>query len=167
MDRVKVKPLHIHDEAALYMFECENRSYFERSVPSRGDTYYEPVSFRQALHRLLVEQMTKAGYYYLIWHGETIVGRLNVHHLNSETGEIGYRIGRHYAGRGYATAALRHLLTLNLPRFTRLIAETTIDNVASQHVLMRCGFVREGQINRMEWEGQVLSFYTYVYEIDR
>ncbi|TCI36584.1 MULTISPECIES: GNAT family N-acetyltransferase [unclassified Exiguobacterium] len=167
MNRVSLKPLRIQDEIALYTFECENRPYFERYVPSRGDAYYEPEAFRQALEHLLAEQVNGDGYYYLIWHGESIVGRLNVHHVNFETGEIGYRIGGDYVGRGYATAALQQLLTLNLPRFTRLIAKTTTDNKASQHVLMRSGFSREDEIHQIEWEGRFLSFYTYVYEMDR
>lgn len=167
MDRVSVRSLHVRDEAVLYVFECENRSYFERYVPSRGDAYYEPESFRQALDRLLTEQANGDGYYYLIWRGTTIVGRLNVHHIDDETGEIGYRIGEVHGGHGYATDALQQLLTFDLPGFNRLIAETTIDNVASQHVLEHAGFTREGEVRQIEWEGQLLSFCKYMYHIDR
>ncbi|MCC5893437.1 GNAT family N-acetyltransferase [Exiguobacterium sp.] len=167
MDRLSVKVLRREDEAALYAFECANRAYFERYVPSRGDAYYEPESFRQALQRLLTEQANGAGYYYLIWHDDTIVGRLNVHHIDDETGEVGYRIGADYGGRGYATAALQQLLTFEFLKLNRLIAETTSDNVASQHVLLRAGFTREDEVRQMEWEGQVLTFYTFSYQNDR
>ncbi|WP_214825326.1 GNAT family N-acetyltransferase [Exiguobacterium sp. s28] len=167
MDRVSVKALRLQDEALLYEFECENRTYFERSVPSRGDTYYEPESFHQALQQLLSEQTNGDGYYYLIWRDDTIVGRLNVHHTDADTGEAGYRVGAEHGGRGYATTALRQLLTFELPGFNRLRAETTSDNVASQHVLRGAGFIRDGEVRQMEWGGQTLTFYTYVYPLDR
>lgn len=167
MDRVSVKALRLQDEALLYAFECVNRSYFERSVPSRGDAYYEPESFRQALQQLLSEQANGDGCYYLIWCDDRIVGRLNVHHTDADTGEVGYRIGEEHGGRGYATAALRQLLTFELPGFNRLRAETTSDNVASQRVLLRTGFSRDDEARQMEWEGQTLTFYEYVYQFDR
>ncbi|MFN3365640.1 MAG: GNAT family N-acetyltransferase [Exiguobacterium mexicanum] len=167
MDRVSVKALRLQDEALLYEFECENRTYFERSVPSRGDTYYEPESFHQALQQLLSEQTNGDGYYYLIWRDDTIVGRLNVHHTDADTGEVGYRVGAGHGGRGYATAALRQLLTFKFPGFNRLRAETTSDNVASQHVLRGAGFIRDGEVRQIEWEGRTLTFYTYVYPLDR
>ncbi len=34
MNSIKLKSLSIDDQSALHLFECENRSYFERSVPS-------------------------------------------------------------------------------------------------------------------------------------
>jgi len=167
MDRVSVKALRLQDEALLYVFECANRIHFERSVPSRGDAYYEPESFHQALQHLLSEQADGDGCYYLMWCDDTIVGRLNVHHTDADTGEVGYRVGAEHGGRGYATAALRQLLTFKLPGFNRLRAETTSDNVASQHVLRGAGFIRDGEARQMEWEGRTLTFYAYVYPLDR
>lgn len=167
MDRVSVKALRLQDEALLYAFECANRTHFERSVPSRGNAYYEPESFHQALQQLLSEQTNGDGYYYLIWRDDTIVGRLNVHHIDADTGEVGYRVGAEHGGHGYAKAALRQLLTFELPGFNRLRAETTSDNVASQHVLTGAGFIRDSEARQMEWEGRTLTFYTYVYPLDR
>lgn len=167
MDRVNVKALRLQDEALLYACECANRTHFERSVPSRGNAYYEPESFHQALQQLLSEQTNGDGYYYLIWRDDTIVGRLNVHHIDADTGEVGYRVGAEHGGRGYAKAALRQLLTFELPGFNRLRAETTSDNVASQHVLTGAGFIRDSEARQMEWEGRTLTFYTYVYPLDR
>lgn len=167
MDRVSVKALRLQDEALLYVFECANRTHFERSVPSRGDAYYEPESFHQALQQLLSELTNGDGYYYLMWRDDTIVGRLNVHHIDADTGEVGYRVGAEHGGRGYATAALRQLLTFELPGVKRLRAETTSDNVASQHVLTGAGFIHDGEARQMEWEGRTLTFYTYVYPLDR
>ena len=58
------------------------------------------------------------------------------------TVEVGYGIAPAWRGRGYATEALR--LALNeLPiNFTRIIAHTAADNLASQRVLKRNGFTQ-------------------------
>lgn len=164
MNSIKLKSLSIDDQSALYLFECENRSYFERFVPSRGDTYYEPQGFSHALDRLLTEQNEGTGRYYLIWQNDTIIGRMNVHSIRDGVGEVGYRIGEDYSGRGYATSALQQLLACHLPEYVELIAETITDHHASQRVLMRAGFTRNNQVRQIEWEGQILSFYTFVYK---
>lgn len=164
MNSIKLKSLSIDDRSALYSFECENRSYFERFVPSRGDIYYEPQGFSHALDRLLTEQIEGTGRYYLIWQNDTIVGRMNVHSIRDGVGEVGYRIGEEYSGRGYATSALRQLLAFHLPEYVELIAETITDHYASQRVLMRAGFTRNNQVRQIEWEEQTLSFYTFVYK---
>ncbi|MGI1820566.1 GNAT family N-acetyltransferase [Exiguobacterium sp. TRN 1102] len=163
MNSITLKSLSIDDQSALHLFECENRSYFERFVPSRGDTYYDSQGFNHALDRLLTEQIEGKGRYYLIWNNDTIIGRMNVHSSRDGVGEVGYRIGEDYSGRGYATSALRQLLALHLPEYVELIAETLTNHHASRRVLMRAGFTRNNQVRQVEWEGQTLSFYTFVY----
>lgn len=59
------------------------------------------------------------------------------------TVEIGYGIVESRSGRGIATEAVRQLVSLALSSgAVRVIAETDVDNVASQRVLIRCGFRR-------------------------
>jgi len=62
------------------------------------------------------------------------------------TAELGYRVAQHVAGRGVATAAVQELCRLAAARYglRRLRAATTYDNVASQKVLTKAGFVPAG-----------------------
>jgi RimJ/RimL family protein N-acetyltransferase len=59
---------------------------------------------------------------------------------------LGYSMLPEWRGRGFATRATRLLVDWALPHvgLARVIAGTAPDNVASQRVLERAGFVREG-----------------------
>jgi RimJ/RimL family protein N-acetyltransferase len=77
------------------------------------------------------------------------VGGVGVHPGNDvarASAEIGYWLGREFWGRGIATAVVGvvadHLF--KAAAFGRLHAHTFGGNVASQRVLEKCGFVREG-----------------------
>lgn len=76
-----------------------------------------------------------------------VVGGVGFHGAPDEKGraEIGYGIAGSFRGRGVASAAVAHLLALPvLPGVTALVAHTDPDNPASQRVLERNGFVRDG-----------------------
>lgn len=63
-------------------------------------------------------------------------------------GNVGYTVGEHFRGRGYATAGLRAMLPLAFGAETadlaRLQAVAAVENAASRRVLERAGFVAEG-----------------------
>lgn len=60
--------------------------------------------------------------------------------------EIGYGIASSRESRGFATGAVAALLPILQARDVRLVtAETSVDNLASQRVLERNGFVRCGE----------------------
>lgn len=78
-----------------------------------------------------------------------------------ENGElhIGYGVAPTRQGRGIATRAIGDLLdwARNDPRLRCVAAETSIDNLASQRVLERNGFVRRGE--RLDREdGQLICW---------
>ena len=72
----------------------------------------------------------------------TIIGRVNLVDVCDGEAEIGYRIGRDFAGRGLATEAVSR--ACHLARFgyglRRLRAVTTVDNPGSRTVLLRNHF---------------------------
>ncbi len=63
-------------------------------------------------------------------------------------GTVGYGIGEHHRGNGYAVAAVRALLPLAFSPdgidLWRLEAVAAVENVASRRVLERCSFQFEG-----------------------
>jgi RimJ/RimL family protein N-acetyltransferase len=75
-------------------------------------------------------------------------GELGLFQLEPLTGQamIGYDLAPAWRGRGYATRAVRLVArwAFRSAGLARLIAGTTPDNVASQRVLERAGFQREG-----------------------
>lgn len=62
--------------------------------------------------------------------------------------EIGYGISGEYEGNGYATEAVTAAVdwALSQPRVTCVAAETDADNIASQKVLKKSGFVPTGKL---------------------
>ncbi|CAM5559071.1 GNAT family N-acetyltransferase [Streptomyces pilosus] len=127
---------------AVLAFELANRAYFAASVPDRGDDFFDRFSDRYGA--LLAEQ--EAGvcaFYVLVAEDGPVLGRFNLYDLENGTAELGYRVARHVAGRGVATATVRELCRLAVTRhgLRTLRAGTSRENVASRRVLVKAGFV--------------------------
>jgi ribosomal-protein-alanine N-acetyltransferase len=82
----------------------------------------------------------------LIGEDGTVLGRFNLFDLEDGKAELGYRVAQHVAGRGVATATVQELCRLAAAQYglRTLRAATTYDNVASQKVLTKAGFVPAG-----------------------
>ena len=78
---------------------------------------------------------------------DVVVGGVGFHGPPDEQGraEIGYGIAAPLRGQGIATSAVGELRALpSLPGVTAFVAHTDPGNPASQRVLERNGFVRDG-----------------------
>jgi RimJ/RimL family protein N-acetyltransferase len=78
---------------------------------------------------------------------ETLLGGAALHHVNREDrhGEVGYWLLREARGRGVATRTARILAEWGFSLgLDRIEAQTSLGNHASQRVLERAGFTREG-----------------------
>ncbi len=126
---------------ALLAFERDNREYFTRSIPDRGDAYFAEFTAR---HRaLLAEQEAGACHFHVVLDEDgELIGRVNLVDVEDGGAELGYRIGERVAGRGMATAAVGEVcrLAATAYRLSALTAVTTHDNMASMTVLERNGF---------------------------
>lgn len=130
---------------ALLAFELANRAYFAASIPDRGDEYFD--HFAQCHDELLAEQESGACIFHvLVGEDGAILGRFNLFDLDDGTAKLGYRMAKQAAGRGLATAAVQELCVLASSQYGlhTLRAATTPDNVASQRVLAKTGFVPVG-----------------------
>ncbi len=130
---------------AVLAFELANRAYFATFISDRGDEFYD--QFTERYNALLAEQ--EAGicvFHVLVGEDGTVLGRFNLYDLEDGTAELGYRVARRVAGRGVATAAVRELCRVAVARYGlhTLRAAATYDNVASQKVLVKAGFVPAG-----------------------
>ena len=74
--------------------------------------------------------------------GENI-GYVQLAPLEGGTWEIGYHIAKKYTGSGYATEAVRAFLPVmaETAGAEEVLGICLMDNVASRHVLLKCGFV--------------------------
>ncbi|MGW3681055.1 GNAT family N-acetyltransferase [Streptomyces prasinus] len=142
---VTLERLRAEHAPALLAFERDNRAYFARSVPDRGDAYFTPAGFAARHASLLAEQEAGTCHFHVVLDGDgNLAGRVNLIDAARGSAEIGYRVGERSAGRGVATAAVAQACRLAGTRYslTVLTAVTTLDNPASATVLTRNAFVR-------------------------
>lgn len=131
--------------AAVLAFEVANREYFAASISDRGDDFFERYAERH--EALLSEQEAGLGaFYVLVDQDGSVLGRFNLFEIAGRSANLGYRVARHAAGRGVATAAVRELCRLAVDRhgLCTLRAATSHQNVASQRVLAKAGFIPTG-----------------------
>ncbi|MGW6688326.1 GNAT family N-acetyltransferase [Streptomyces sp. NPDC054961] len=145
---LRLERLRADHRDSLLAFERENREYFARSVPDRGDAYFAEFDAR---HRaLLAEQDAGTCHFHLVIDevGGEVAGRVNLVDAEDGAAELGYRIGARAAGRGMATAAVAEVCRLAVPEYglRALTAVTTLDNAASAAVLGRSGFAVVGEL---------------------
>lgn len=78
---------------------------------------------------------------------------------------MGYAIGSDYWGRGIVTTALKMAIPSVFEKFpfvVRLEALVEEENVASQRVLEKVGFVREGFLRKYGFnKGEIRDMYIY------
>ena len=131
---------------AVLAFELANRAYFAASVSDRGDEFFD--QFTERHNAMLAEQEAGSGaYYVLVADDGSVLGRFNLYRFTEDgTAELGYRVAQQAAGRGVATATVRELCRLAAARhgLRTLKAATNHENVASQKVLAKAGFVPVG-----------------------
>jgi ribosomal-protein-alanine N-acetyltransferase len=133
---------------AVLAFELANRAYFATFVSDRGDAFFD--QFTERYNELLAEQ--KAGscaYYLLVGEDGSVLGRFNLYNIENGTAVLGYRVAQHVAGHGVATATVQEVCRLAAAQFGlhTMRAAVTHDNVASQKVLAKAGFVPVGPAN--------------------
>ena len=132
-------------EPAVLDFERANRAWFAASISDRGDEYFERFADRHAA--LLADQEAGRGAYYVLADPDgSVLGRFNLYFTGDGRANLGYRVAERAAGRGLATAAVRELAGLAAARhgLRTLRAATSHENVASQRVLVKAGFVPAG-----------------------
>lgn len=145
---------------ALLSFEADNRDYFSQSISDRGDEYFDQFELR---HRALLadQEAGVAASYVLVDDDGSVLGRFNLYRIHQDRAEVGYRVAQRAAGRGVATAAVQELCHLATSRYglRMLKAATSDQNVASQRVLMKAGFVPAGTADPADIGGKQGRWY--------
>jgi ribosomal-protein-alanine N-acetyltransferase len=141
----ELERLRADHSSSVLAFELENRAYFARFISDRGDGYFS--DFAGDYNARMSEQDAGTCIFHVLVGDEGAVqGRFNLFDLKAGTAELGYRVAQQVAGRGVATAAVKSLcqLAANQYGLRRLRAATSFENVASQRVLEKAGFISAG-----------------------
>jgi RimJ/RimL family protein N-acetyltransferase len=130
---VRVRPVEDDDLPIFLAHQDDPIAAAMAAFPTRApDAFYE----HWAIIRADPTNVTRT----IVADGE-VVGDI-VSWLHDGRREVGYWIGRGHWGKGFATAALRLLLTEIADR--PVTAHIALDNIGSQRVVEKCGFVRVG-----------------------
>lgn len=84
------------------------------------------------------------------------VGGIGLHKKFEHSAEVGYWIGEEYWGKGYATKGLNKILFegFNRLKLTRIHAHVFEGNIASEKLLLKCGFEYEGLLKKCHKKGE-------------
>lgn len=156
----ELQQLHADYAAAVLDFELANRAYFAAFISDRGDEFF--AQFTEIYADRLAEQEAGLGAYYLLMADDgSVLGRFNLIFAGDDAAELGYRVAQHVAGRGVTTATVRELCGLAAARhgLRTLRAATSHENVASQRVLVKAGFVPTGPTSPADIGGKSGTWY--------
>lgn len=132
---------------ALLRFEQENRAFFARAVPDRGDDYFTEFAARQAA--LLAEQATGRIHCHVLVDDEgAVLARFNLVDVADGGADLGFRVAERATGRGVATDGVRRICALAHDGYglDRLFASAARQNVASLGVLRNTGFTPVSEV---------------------
>ncbi|HEY7260762.1 MAG TPA: GNAT family N-acetyltransferase [Trebonia sp.] len=156
----ELQRLHASHAPAVLAFELANRAYFAAFISDRGDEFFG--QFAERFGALLAEQEAGIGaFYVLVAEDGSVLGRFNLIFAGNGTAEAGYRVAQHVAGHGVATATVRELcrLAAEQHRLRTLRAAASRQNVASQKVLAKNGFVPVGPADPTHLGGKKGTWY--------
>jgi [ribosomal protein S5]-alanine N-acetyltransferase len=156
----ELQQLRADHAPAVLAFELANRAYFAASISDRGDEFFDQFTERHSA--LLAEQEAGIGaFYVLVADDGSVLGRFNLLFVDDGTANLGYRVAQHVAGRGVATSTVLELCRLAEARhgLRTLRAATSRENVASQKVLVKAGFVPVGPADPADVGGKPGTWY--------
>ncbi|MBS4537488.1 GNAT family N-acetyltransferase [Clostridium sp. D2Q-11] len=167
MEKITIELISRSNAIEVLEFERENRQFFESTLPSRGDKYYEEEFFMEIIEEIIEEQTEGQCYMYVIRNElGKVVGRVNLFSVVRgmfEKAEIGYRIGQKHNGKGYATKAVELAIDEGFNKYNlhRIEAGTSPNNIGSQIVLIKNGFQFIGRTRDVirinnKWEDGIL-----------
>lgn len=145
--QVSLRPLQVDWVESLFEAVHESRVELRRYMPWETD---EPEAIRTFLEEARREREAGTGLSLCVFELETeeISGVISLKDLDPFTPrcEVGYWIRSTKAGRGYTTEALSTLIDYcrDALELARLDAQVVTTNIASQRVLVKCGFEEEG-----------------------
>jgi ribosomal-protein-alanine N-acetyltransferase len=156
----ELKRLHAGHAPAVLAFELANRAYFAASISDRGDEFYDQFTDRHSAS-LAEQEAGICAFYVLVAEDGSVLGRFNLYDLEDGTANLGYRVAQNVAGRGVATETVRELCRLAAARhgLRTLRAATSRENVASQKVLAKAGFIPVGPAGPADLGGKQGTWY--------
>lgn len=149
-NNIRIELVTTNDYKEIYEFEKNNKDFFEKVLPPRPLGYENYDSFKKILDSLLLEQSCGDYYMYIIRNYENkIVARINLQMIIKDgirKAEVGYRTDFEERGKGIISKAIKFILSEAFNKYDviEVIAGTSKENIGSQRVLEKNGFIKTG-----------------------
>lgn len=169
-EHIYLRPFQMGDDQYLLDIELRNRTSFEKTSVTHNDSYYTAEGQKYVLEWAIQSFCEKSMFRFAIClkENDRFIGNVSLNDLlmvpSLMTCFIGYSVDGQYQGKGYATQAVK-LATdygFKILRLHRIEAGVMPKNIASQRVLEKNGFVREGLARKnVHINGKWEDHYTY------
>lgn len=133
---IKLRPTVVEDLETLFQFQLDDEANHLAAFTSKDSTNKEAyiAKFTKLLADPTINNQT-------IIAGTVIVGSIAKFIMEDDV-EITYWIDKNFWGKGIATTALKDFLIIETTR--PIFGRVAFDNLGSQKVLEKCGFVKIG-----------------------
>ena len=169
------RPLSPDDAPRLAELVTTSRDFLAPFEPDREESWFSTAGQAAIVRETLESADRGLVVPRVILDADGVVaGRINLNNVVRgafQSCSMGYWLGEEYTGRGLASAAAAQMLDLAFGELGlhRVEAGTLVDNVASQKVLARNGFVRFGLAPRYlriagRWQDHVLFQRLFAHE---
>jgi ribosomal-protein-alanine N-acetyltransferase len=149
---IVLRALAPSDAPQLLALRERNRGYFQPTEPLRADEWFTLDRQRADIEADAQARTDGTRLAFGVFAGDALVGRVALGSIVRGAflnAYLGYAIDQAHAGRGIGTATVRHAVAIAwLAGLHRVQAAVSPDNLASQRVLEKVGFRREGLAER-------------------
>ena len=150
MTAISIRRITLGDVEALADYHRSNRDCLEPFDPVRPEAYFHADGLRERIERAHADEGDRLADFVVIRGGDdAIVGKIALSNINRGafmSASVGYSIDQGCTGLGYGTVALKLAVdhAFRQLQLHRVEAGTLVDNLASQRVLEKVGFVPIG-----------------------
>lgn len=150
--RTVVRRFRENDGAPFYELVQNNYSRLHDFFPDWARKIHDPLQAEWHVRHLLAEWLTMQSYHFAIWEKEqaSIIGFIQLIDLDWSVAKanINFFIDRDHENQGIMTEALQHLVAFAFQQLQldKLGVRPPMDNYASQRLVRKVGFQREGDL---------------------
>ena len=149
-----LRRLQREDASAIFALMEENRSWLEPWMPWVDNVRALEDTEAFVSESFASNDLGPVAHECGLFHQGTLVGMLGLNRLDliNQTANVGYWMGRRYAGQGYMTGGVRALADFgfSVMRLHRLEIRAATANRPSRRVAVKSGFVLEGTLRGAE-----------------
>ncbi|WP_328377214.1 GNAT family N-acetyltransferase [Streptomyces sp. NBC_01020] len=152
---IRLRPVELSDAEALATVLNRNREHMRPWDPARPESFYTADGQLERLRVSLADRDAGRAMPWVLEETGTgnIVGSITLNSIIMGplcSGVVGYWVDAGWTGRGVASGAVEEVCRIARDELGlhRVEAGTVLDNVASQRVLVKCGFETYGVVPR-------------------